>query len=504
MKNVAPLFLLLLFFYGSHAQIIYEEFPVYDNGLIYSPATMDALHEAVAEKNLSFQSCEPNPHLLSYPQSTGHYFKIKRGSQKLLEAIRGMGSLDEMIQYYPFVEVEYNLPVVLLPRYGSRRKLVLYAPPLQKDQYNGISIALDSLTEASLQPDQHVIVMESDGGLEGFWLDRPLAQQKFMPEHALLIQYVDCMIDTNHLVALTPSQTSAPDETLQALLDEVDQWLNSFPVKAPDYPSIEYKVEEDDNEVYYAALEQFEKEKAHWNTKRLAYLDEKVAGQAEFQALLQQLADYAVAGRLDGWTAEAYEFYIARYHDPSIALLSKRQRRVIGGCSQDTRPREHALEIARLAAETQEWSIFLRAHLNILNDRFDRVSDGSYAWGARQTYLRELEALGLDVPELLIGSCLQALHTAEHHYAGSISRIGRALAESENRPAVEHLLLELLASPNLDLYNRIRISYLAFHYESWLIESADQREFSAAYREVIRQHFPEEISEKMDFLREDD
>lgn len=63
-------------------------------------------------------------------------------------------------------------------------------------------------------------------------------------------------------------------------------------------------------------------------------------------------------------------------------LDEMRSIKVIGGCSQDSSPRDHAVNIALLSAETNNWSVFLKAHLDIMNDRFERVSDGSYAWGA--------------------------------------------------------------------------------------------------------------------------
>ena len=48
------------------------------------------------------------------------------------------------------------------------------------------------------------------------------------------------------------------------------------------------------------------------------------------------------------------------------SLLDKmRSTRVIGFCSQDSRPRMHAVNIAQLAAETTNWEVFLKAHLDL-------------------------------------------------------------------------------------------------------------------------------------------
>jgi hypothetical protein len=78
-----------------------------------------------------------------------------------------------------------------------------------------------------------------------------------------------------------------------------------------------------------------------------------------------------------------------------------------------------------LAAETAEWPVFLRAHLDIMNDHFERFTDGSYAWGGRKTYLKEIEDLNIDVPDLLLGTSLRIVDPSENHYFGYSGRLGR-------------------------------------------------------------------------------
>jgi len=69
----------------------------------------------------------------------------------------------------------------------------------------------------------------------------------------------------------------------------------------------------------------------------------------------------------------------------------------------DSSPRYHELSIAELAEETVNWEIFLRSHLDIMNDNFNRMSDGSYAWAGRKTYIKELEILYINVLDLVLG-----------------------------------------------------------------------------------------------------
>ena len=147
------------------------------------------------------------------------------------------------------------------------------------------------------------------------------------------------------------------------------------------------------------------------------------------------------------------------------ALLDTlRGMRVVGFCSQDSRPREHAVAIATVAAHAVQWEVFLRAHLDVLNDRFDRMSDGSYAFAQRQTYLKELEALDINSSDLLLGIMLRVEHPDPHHYWGNVGRLGRALAESKHRDSTLKRLLEMIKDPELDLFNRRIAANFYFSY----------------------------------------
>lgn len=145
-------------------------------------------------------------------------------------------------------------------------------------------------------------------------------------------------------------------------------------------------------------------------------------------------------------------------------LENMRNQRIIGTCSMDQSPRRHAMYIALLAAETTNWGVFLKAHLDIMNDRFTRVSDGSYAWAQRQTYLKELEVLDINVLDLIIGISLAVDNPVKNHYTGNIGRIGRALADAKNVEQFEQQLISMITDNQLDNYNRVLFYYMFANY----------------------------------------
>ncbi len=166
-------------------------------------------------------------------------------------------------------------------------------------------------------------------------------------------------------------------------------------------------------------------------------------------------------------------------------LDEMRGTRVIGFCSMDSRPRTHAMNIAVLSAETTNWEVFLRAHLDIMNDRFERMSDGSYAWGRRNTYIRELEELNINVSDLVFGISLRTENPAANHYYGSINRIGRALSETKNAAQIETAILDMIKDPALDDYNRALAYFLFDNYNYYIKDEKEKKENTAQLKAAV-------------------
>lgn len=198
----------------------------------------------------------------------------------------------------------------------------------------------------------------------------------------------------------------------------------------------------------------------------------------------------------DGWV-ELPKNWTSLSKKKKAKLLDKmRSTRVIGGCSQDSRPREQAIHIALLSAETYNWEVFLKSHLDIMNDRFERISDGSYAWGQRNTYIRELEELNIDVPDLILGISFRIENPASNHYFGSIGRVGRALAETKNRNEIEEAMLSIISDNELDTYNRLLFYFLFRNYNHHIKNETVKKENNDKLAAATKA-LPEFISERL-------
>ncbi len=414
-----------------------QEFKRYDNGLIYNENTMRALHHIVDSLHLRFKICEPSGHFRAKPQAKGYYIQMDSLTLQAEKDIRAGIAYDEFVKKYPFAApahpslvVGYDVDTYQdIKTKADKKDLKLYIYPGEKERR--IPFENDLL----------------ETNWSGKWICRPPSKDKhlrydkfwaiylitgfetpaFPVPYGRAIQYAECMIDTT-------TTTYTGQRSFRGYLGQKDK-KNKLETPAQDAFFKYYKNITPDNGSTVVDAEQRE----------------------TLKSLLRESIAECVAQKTENYTLENLA---GLYLGSADKLTMMRLRQVVGSCSMDESPRLHAIEIAQRAAETASWEIFLRSHLDVMNDQFSRVTDGSYAWGQRGTYLHELEVLGIDVPELMIGICLKANHVAKHHYFGNISRVGRALAESAQLTDVESRLQNHIADPALDDYNRLIMFYV--------------------------------------------
>lgn len=160
-------------------------------------------------------------------------------------------------------------------------------------------------------------------------------------------------------------------------------------------------------------------------------------------------------------------------------LDEMRSSEAVGACSNDASPRIQGVNMALLSAETAHWEIFLKAHLDIMNDRFERVSDAGYAWKDRNTYIKELEELDINVPNLLLGIYFRIDNPEKNHYYGHIARLGRAISESKDNKLFLSQILSMVEDEKLDDFNRV-LAYFLYINCNYYTKSKTEKKFNNA------------------------
>ncbi len=436
----------------------------FPEGLLYSDTTMHQLAQILDSLNLKFKVCDLNKTYNSHYQGKAHYFRLSSADLKAArKAMESNISLEEFMKKFPNLTLDKDLLIVRHKYMDYDGKKVVKFQTVDLHGRNGHDLHLDPEKLKNGLPGKwlyrHVKHQDYDEEfIFGFYLESEPVSKTLPEKYARMVQYSECLIDTNTEVFISKNRNSyysykrEKPAKITAFIDYINKETNK-----PVY-------EEADHDTRTGKMQK-------WDSARFTVIDNKLAKQAKFKQLLND----AVAQSLNEGSDDEFEEYVSRYYSKKTALELKRSRRVMGFCSMDDGPIRHAMNIAVLSAEALSWETFLRSHLDIMNDKFVRMSDGSYAQEGRKTYIRELEELDINVNDLLLGISFGIENPSKNHYFGHIGRLGRALTETKNPQAIETLMLEIIKDKNLDDYNRILVYFLYLNYIDHLIEEAHKK-----------------------------
>jgi hypothetical protein len=486
---------LTLLFNGTAAWSQDGEFKEHSNGLIYHDTTMVQLRHIVDSMNLKYRKCDLYKDYYSYRQAVGWYIRLD-SSRFIQQAINDMKygiPIEDFLQRHPRATATKILVLKYMHENHKGERCLYYngvipqswsSPGIRSDD----TLQLPKQQKGSWVYEYHKTTEYNTEYLESFYFPDGFVSQKLKDEYARLVQYADCMVDTNASVFFKGAS-------------ETGGWFNEqdTSVKRPAYDELTAYLHQKTNHPYLKLKTRKAKDKVpwdslyRWHTRKDAYIKSTLHKDERFRHLLKKAVDEAIEQRK---AAEDLEWMALNYYSPAAALALKRCNIVVGSCSQDLRPREHALDIAVLSAQTINWEIFLRAHLDIMNDRFSRITDGSYAYADRNTYIRELEELGIDVASLIFGIALRIENPSGNHYFGNISRLGRALSESADRADIERKMLAMAVNDSLDLNNRLGMYYLFVNY-AYSLKNEDEKKGTLAKVRLVAATFPDFLRKEM-------
>ncbi|WP_462222428.1 hypothetical protein [Ferruginibacter sp.] len=436
-----------------------SEFNKNSNGLIYSDQDINALKFVVDSLNLKFKTCDLNKKYYAYPQAKCYSVNFSSKTNDLSTIVKALKSninFDSLVANFNSLieKVDSNLLVVQLPQEDDGKKQYLTGNALKGFNMNYLLSKKKSLTAGEwIYNFEEKREFHEYNSIECIYVARNLFQSVIPDNYARLVQYIDCMIDTSAKVFLTDkvSDRFFYFANENPLYKELNTFLNN-----------KMKIKKSKNNYEYEYL----------STPKIKFaIDSLITNEFVIKKVMGLTASYSKNGGGD----DGVEELVAAFVSKQKALEIKRSRRVMGMCSMDESPRLHAWNIAMLAAETYSWDIFLRTHLDIMNDRFDRQSDGSYAWGKRQTYIKELEVLDINVTDMMLGLCLRSFNTSDNHYNGTVWRIGKALSESKDRLLFEEQAKKIMQDDKLDEFNRSLIFLLYHTYLNHLTDKDERK-----------------------------
>ena len=431
--------------------LVAQEFRLNENGLIYDDATMNELRFQADNREANFRACPAQAAFRAPTQAQVHFVAFS-GPKAVLAEIgqtlrAGIGYERALQRFGSWVDFRFEqAPAIWDTSYdGSKKRLWIYHPHAEREDLS------DALTLTSEVPVGTWRLFDHNTGkslIEAVYFASALTSPALPREYAEMVQYARCQIDPHQSLFSEPEE---PAEGSALTAVTVFSALLT-PAPHPKYP------ENGDDET---AVKAWREACRAWDQAKKSHEEKVAATHPGYLQLL--LAAEEEALRYGNCTFELIEHVQTRF-GPERALALHRRNQLHGLCSRDLAPRIQGRQMAQLAAASGNWDAFIRAHLNLLNDRFVRTSDGSWAQSRRQTYLAELESLDIDTTALLLGTAFLVDADEPTAYRANLTRLGRAFAETRDPDGFEARIVHILDDARLDPVNRLRILMLYIGY----------------------------------------
>ncbi|SEA74446.1 hypothetical protein [Psychroflexus halocasei] len=164
-----------------------------------------------------------------------------------------------------------------------------------------------------------------------------------------------------------------------------------------------------------------------------------------------------------------------------------RQNRQVGTCSFDNGPIIQQKRIASLASKTQNWDVFIKSFLNVMNDNVSRNANSNIASNARKTYIEELAKLELDIDKILLGSNVRIDDTIQTHYFSDGGKIAKAYANlnSNKQEYFENTTFEIIKDIDIDAFNKLHFYNTLKNYQYFIKDSTKKTELEKDIQNLV-------------------
>ena len=434
------------------------------NGLLYPDAALTMLKHIADSLQVQFQN-QPTATYNAVPQ--GYYVYIAANGRQSVSIKKdidaGLGYA-EIRAKYPDLDVLDSM-YATRSTYTNYKKQKIFAIS-KEEQGSPVGTKIHFQVEKNINNNNvksswlytyYTNADSTNQNIEACYITNPVELMPLKSSYARLVHYSEYFIGSNNVYYDDAKRYDVefldePGAEMVAFLDYANSRLGQ-----PDQGRYEGDQE------YYNKW-------STWQNDKWLQADKLYAVDNKFKKLLTQAYNNTPKGTTDS----DFEDYIWRYYSKQTALDYKRSRRIFGAPRVSLVPRLHIRDVAVLAAQVANWQVFMCAHLYIIDTDFGYPTTTNDLKTGRHTYVKELETLGINTGDLLIGMCLKINEATESHYYGNINDIGKILYEVKDRQNIAARLLFMIQDPELDIHNRIRMCYVFANYNYCTEDSAER------------------------------
>ncbi len=451
-----------------------------------SEKNLDSLNAKIALLKDKYKKSTPQI-IKSFPQTTASYFElITQDPKTFLIALEKAKSFEELAKSFPGLLIDKDILIIknIYRDYNKALKIDINSFGIGHSGDHRITLKYtDSLNKDDLKYFYSSYSYKGKTTVSGFYLKTKFNITEIPSKYADWVNYNDILIEPEKPIFLSKPKNQLDQLKFKKnIFDSLNNYFNNQTNKP------KYTQGHDDK----LLLQNMEK----WEGQHKKFADSLYQNDTKFKKLLNSALSYA---EKNSATNEGLEKLALLIFPKQKSLNLLRQQQIIGTCSYDDRPLDQLKNIAFLSAETSNWSLYIKATLNVLNDHVSRVANSNIASENRKTYVEDLARLDLNINHLLIGSNLRIADTSKTHYFSDGSKIAQAYAnlDKEKQKEFEQAVEDIIKTAEFDSFNKLHFYNTLLNYKYFIKDSLKVIELNHKIKTLIP-FLPKEIKSRIE------
>ncbi len=402
----------------------------------------------------------------SLPQTSANYFKIiTNNPTDFLKSLNSALNFEQLVKENPSLQIDRDVLIIknVYSNYNKEKKIEVKSFEIGQSQRHLIEIKYsDSINNSNIKflysiHKETWSKYKEASIIQGFYFINEFKSIDLPEKYVDWINYTDIIVKPETSIFYDIKEKS--NELLSYKKTIIDSLINYYETKTNKPP---YQKEQD-----YITRR---KKQDEWQSKKQKFSDSLYKTDKHFKKLLIEALSYAEVNKVSNGDLEDFTSQLI---SKNRALELMRQNQQVGSCSFDDGPNIQQKRIASMAAQTQNWDVFIKSFLNVMNDNVSRNANSNIASDSRQTYINELVKLNLDIDKILLGSNLRVHDTVKKHYFSDGSKIAKAYAnlDSKNQLYFEKTILNIISDKSMDPFNKLHF-YNTYKYYQYFIEDS--------------------------------
>jgi len=423
-------------------------------------------HDSIIKHLENGYNQSETPNFFSLPQTSASYFEIiTKDPKNFLNELKKSENLEQLQNKFKGLQVDNDLLVIknVYFDYKNERKLEIKSFEIANNQNHGIKLSFnDSLNQKNLKHFHSSYTNKRDSitTIRGFYLNDEFKSINLPKRLSDWINYADLIVRPETSIFYDNDEKSNEFKPYKRTI--IDSLVNYYELKTEKPP---YRKEQD----YITHRNELNE----WQSKKEKFADSLYANDSNFKNLLLEALDYAEKNKVSNGDLEDFT---AQLISEKRALELMRHNRQVGTCSFDNGPIIQQKRIATLASKTQNWNVFIKSFLNIMNDNVSRNANSNIASNARKTYIKELAKLDIDIDKILLGSNVRIDDTIRTHYFSDGSKIAKAYANlsSDKQEYFKNTVFEIIKDKEVDAFNKLHFYNTLKNYQYFVKDSIEK------------------------------